>query len=171
MPPTTKKKRSDDDDDETPSKTPLLLGVLGTVVVLGICIWFFFIRSPFEGAEVAGLVTLDGVPVEGAMVNFVGNDAKKESVVVARSDKSGNYRLIGNAGSGVALGKYKVAVSKQALRNGTVPEGEELLAARSKNLLVNILPKIYEDKDSSPIEVEVKSGSNKIDLALEKMKK
>ena len=61
--------------------------------------------------RVSGKVTLDGAPVEGAMVTF-----QPEGVARAASgmtDASGNYKLTTlNPGDGALPGDYKVSISK-----------------------------------------------------------
>ena len=168
MPSGTRRRSRDDDDDAPSSKTPWLLAILGVLVVLGCCIWVFFLRSTDDGGTVNGVVTLDGAVVAGAMVTFVLDDPKKESTFPGPTNDQGEYRLIGNTGPRVPVGKYKVAVSKWVLRDGTVPTGEKFEKAKEAGLLKNLLPEIYADHTTSPLEFEVRSGSNKIDLPLTK---
>src|SRR5215510_6231132 len=93
-------------------------------------------------AQVSGKVTFDSQPVAGAQVVFVAED-------------KGEYRLIPNTPAGIAVGKYKVAVTKEALKDGTVPQGEGLEEARTNGLLSNILPKVYEDRATTPLVFDI----------------
>jgi len=100
-------------------------------------------------------VTLDGQPVAGALLVFIADDERKETPLTTQSNDKGEYRLIGNTGAGVPVGKYKIAVSKLALQDGTVPATkEQLKLARAQDLLGNILPKIYEDRATTPCSVK-----------------
>ena len=159
-----KRKPADDEDDDSPSKLPVLLSIFA-VLALGVgCVWFFFIRP--GGADVSGKVTLDGELVTGANVAFLPEGEKGQ--IVARTSAKGEYRLIGNDGPRIPPGKYKVAVSKEALKDGTVPEGEKLEQARTAGMLVNILPSKYEHIETTPLSYDIRSGGNKIHIELTK---
>ena len=86
-------------------------------------------------AQVSGKVTFDSQPVAGAQVVFVAEDKASAGPIVAQSDDKGEYRLIPNTPAGIAVGKYKVAVTKEARKDGTVPQGEGLEEARTNGLL------------------------------------
>jgi hypothetical protein len=168
MAPSSKRARQNEDegDDQSSSKLPWLLGALGLLAALSVCIWFFYFRSP-GGAEVSGTVTLEGAPLAGASIVFVLQD-KSETVVMAKSDEQGEYRLVGNAGKQINVGAYKVAVSKYALRDGTIPVGEKLEIAKANGKLFNYVPAIYEEHASTPLQFDVKSGRNVIPIELKK---
>ena len=56
-----------------------------------------------------------------------------------------------------------------ALPDGELPKGkDQLLRARAANQLVNVLPKIYEDRATTPLSYDVKPGGNTINLELKK---
>jgi len=62
---------------------------------------------------VAGVVTLDGKPLEGATLSFV--PAAGNAISTAGSDAtgpSGNFKMTFNGRAGLAPGKYSVLVSK-----------------------------------------------------------
>ncbi len=146
------------------SKTlPVLLALLA-LAALG-ALWYFFARS--GDAQVSGKVTLDSAPVSGALVVFLRDGGPGQGPGTARSDEQGSYRLLGNTGGGVPPGKYKVVVTKEALKDGTVPQGERLEQARTQGLLVNVLPSKYEGA-TTPLVFELKAGSNTVDLELKK---
>jgi hypothetical protein len=156
-----------DQDYQSASKAPWLLSILAALVVVVGLGWFFFFRSS-GGAEVVGKVTLDGEPVIGASVVFLGESSENAAPIPAQTDSAGEYRLIGNAGPRIPTGKYKVAVTKLALPNGIVPAGELLESARSSGKLVNVLPSVYEDRATTPLTFDVHAGSNTISLELKK---
>lgn len=74
---------------------------------------------------VSGTVTLDGEPVEGAVITFVPDDSANQAAV-ARSQEDGSYELTTFAsGDGAMAGTYKVQVMKMTLpEGGHNPYGE-----------------------------------------------
>ena len=144
---------------------PLVAIAIMVLVVVGAG-WFIFFRS--STAHVSGQVTLDSKPVPHANIVFIGEDAKNEAPIVAQADGSGYYRLVGNVEAGIPLGKYKVAVTQMTLKDGTIPQGEQLDQARAKGLLSNYLPKVYEERSTTTLQFDVRSGSNTINLELKK---
>lgn len=143
----------------------MIIGAAIAIVVV-VVIGFFWMGK--KEAHVAGTVTLDGTPLSDAQVVFIGEDANNQSPVVAQSDAAGKYSLTGNTGGGIPLGKYRVAVSKFSLPDGTLPAGEGLEKARVDGLLVNTLAKEYEDQATSPLKFELHKGANTINLELKK---
>jgi hypothetical protein len=68
-----------------------------------------------------GIVTLDGVPVEGALLTFIADQGEHHAS--ATSDKNGRFVL--NAfpqKSGAVPGSYKVGVSKTVINGGKEDE-------------------------------------------------
>lgn len=63
-----------------------------------------------------GTVTLDGTPVEGAMVTFVAEDGG--ATYTGQSDAGGAFTLSSGAEPGAMPGKYKVLVTKTAAMSG-----------------------------------------------------
>jgi hypothetical protein len=67
--------------------------------------------NPFDTVPVTGTVTLDGQPVDGALVLFQPSGDHKAAS--GTTDSSGKFTLTtGNAGDGAMPGQYKVTVSK-----------------------------------------------------------
>lgn len=151
-------------DEADNSKRTIIAAAIAIVLV--VVVGFFWTGK--KEAKVAGIVTLDGAPLAGAQVVFIGDDEKNQSPVVAQSDNAGKYGLIGNAGGGLPLGRYRVMVSKMSLQDGTRPAGEALEKARVDGLLVNTLAKEYEDQATTPLKFELHQGANTIDLHLKK---
>lgn len=156
-------------DDNEQERTRSVIVVLGVLIAsIAAVLWFLVFRtSDRNPAHVRGEVTLDGTPVSGATVVFLPEDAKG-GPITAFTGEQGDYRLVGNLGGGIPAGKYKVAVSKQALADGTVPTGEQLLQARSAGLLRNTLPAIYEDQSTTPLVFDVPAGNNVVNVQLKK---
>jgi hypothetical protein len=105
--------------------------------------------------EVAGTVTFDEKPVEGANVTFspegTGDDARLASQ--ALTDQNGRFQLStyvgsGKTKSGIIPGRYQVTVSKfdrAALGKGFVAP-------------TNVLPKKYGDAKTSQLRADVAAG-------------
>lgn len=142
------------------------IGIAVAVVVVVIVIVFVWMR-PRE-AQVSGVVTFDSVALADAQIVFIGDAPQNQSPVVTHTDQHGKYQLVGNMGDGVPIGKYRVTVNKMALKDGTVPMGEDLEKARVDGLLLNILPEVYADQTTTTLQIELSGGSNTINLELKK---
>ena len=69
-------------------------------------------------AKVTGTVTLDGNPVEGAVITFMPDDGENKPAI-ATSLADGNYSLTTfKTGDGAMLGSYKIKVFKYTLPDG-----------------------------------------------------
>lgn len=97
-------------------------------------------RRRASTAAVTGVVTLDGQPLPGAEIMFVGNDGKKFS---GKTDEQGRYDL-GRAKRGVPVGTHRVTIS-----------GPDI-------------PMKYSDTEGSPLVVEIESGENQFVFDLTK---
>jgi hypothetical protein len=126
---------------------------------------FLLLAGCASDARVSGTVTLDGEPVRGAQVVFARDGS---GPVVAQTDDAGRYALVGNTGAGLPPGEYRVTVTKEAMKDGTVPTGEALTQARAKGLLKNVLPAKYAEPGTSPLRFDLAPGSRAIDLPLTK---
>src|SRR5262245_34317710 len=142
--------------------------IVTAVVVLAAVVGLLWLSLSGGPAEVSGVVTLDDQPVAGAQVVFVGVEEGKETPIVASTDSDGAYKLLPPSRAGVPVGKYKVTVARMVLKDGSVPSGERREQARSQGLLINMLPKDYEDRATTPFAFDVKSGANTINLSLKK---
>jgi Domain of unknown function (DUF6795) len=77
--------------------------------------------------KVSGVVTLDGRPVEGAMVTFVPTGKETTHVAHATTDKDGQFSLsTSQPGDGAYPGEYKVTV---VYAEGAVPPAAEGMKA------------------------------------------
>ena len=120
---------------------------------------------------VRGVVTLDGTPLEGAIVIFSpkGNEGM---VGAGRTQSDGSFTLNAQGakpGAGTTTGDYNVTISKVEIpkfigmstddpRYGT-PEQERLEAENNAKQKV-IVPEKYNSADTSPFTAKVESGSN-----------
>lgn len=114
-------------------------------------------QSPLE-AEVSGLVTLDGMPLQSGSVIFAPYAGGSNNAFGA-VDSSGEYFLKSNRTPGLAPGKYKVTVA--AYEHVEITPGERSMIEPKL-----ITPQKYSDINSSGLEYEVLVGKNSIDIQL-----
>ncbi len=153
----------------------LLAGALG-LVGLG-C------QDPHRPVPVAGVVTLDGVPVAGAMVSFLrdGGDGKEGRMAYGNTDADGRFRLTTlRPDDGALPGTYRVLVTKSEPLPPPVPmpdfpntpEGrarrESFLdrAFGNRPRTRNLLPERYGRVETTPFQVTVPArGSVTLELS------
>jgi hypothetical protein len=112
--------------------------------------------APEGLSTVAGTVTLDGQPLEGALVEFTPQEAGSPSV--GRTDGEGNYELQFNRDHmGAAVGQHQVRISTY---NPGDPEGDPPVAAVPEKV-----PAKYNVK--TELTKTVEDGSNTIDFELD----
>ena len=100
---------------------------------------------------VEGIVTLDGMPIEGACVTF--HSPKAGESASCYSDATGKYEFAPDdecTDKGIFAGTYKVTIKKME------PNGQ-----------TNLLPRAYSTADQTPFEATVAPGKNKIDIVLQ----
>jgi hypothetical protein len=114
--------------------------------------------SSTQESQVIGSVKLDGNPIGPGMVVFApieGDDKPATGSI----DAAGNYSLKTSRETGLATGKYKVAVSiremPQNVKRGDRPPLGKLL-----------IPEKYEQSSTSGLEYSVEPGNNTIDIEL-----
>jgi len=124
---------------------------------------------------VEGVVTLDGQPLEKAMVTFVpespGTDTK---TAVGHTDSSGKYTLTSDGGlpqKGALEGNYKVTISKVEIttqaedRSSTPPGGSRTPPKYSTQTVIT--PQVYSTATTTPLKATVQKGRNDIPFAME----
>ena len=120
-------------------------------------------KSGVDGVvKVAGTVTYEGKPIEGASVVF-GPDGEGRAAT-GMTDANGRFQLTTlQPGDGALPGRYKVAVSKVEVENAM--SAEEAKAWFQKNggpppggNIKNRLPEKYKDMQSSELSAEVTQG-------------
>ncbi len=139
--------------------------------------------------RVTGTVTLNGKPVEGAVVNFIPLEGK--SSAIGSSDAQGNYSLSTYApADGAPEGQYKISISKfdgapppAAAAAATPPPGTLAPGGLPEDYtpptagggggpakpagLKNLLPAKFANADTSALRATVeKGGTNKFDFDL-----
>jgi hypothetical protein len=110
------------------------------------------------GAEVSGVVSLDGKPLESGSVVFAPADGVSNNATSA-VNSDGTYQLVSNRAIGLMPGKYRVAVTMH--EHVDVKPGE-----RSMVMPKLLTPEKYADPSTSGLEYDVAPGSQTIDLAL-----
>jgi hypothetical protein len=108
-------------------------------------------------SEVAGTVTLDGKPIGPGWIEFTSPEKKMSASGTINAD--GSYSLVGNPKTGLAAGKYQVALEvREAPANANPsdrpPPGKLLI------------PEKYGLGTTSGLEFEIAAGANKIDVPL-----
>ncbi|QDU87969.1 hypothetical protein Pla175_13360 [Pirellulimonas nuda] len=114
-------------------------------------------------ATVTGAVTLDGAPLAGggdtrAMV-YLYPEGGTGAPAVGLLNEAGEYQISTGTRDGVEPGAYLVTISASQLTGKDIPG-----APRSA---VRITPPKYADPRQSGLRVDVASGANKYDFALE----
>ena len=104
-------------------------------------------------AKVTGTVKLDGVPVEGAGLEFI---ADAGGVAYGRTDSSGHYYLsFGSSRTGAIVGRNQVRITA----------GDKVTVGDKRYESTEIFPKKY--NANSELVVDVAAGSNKFDFPCE----
>lgn len=134
-----------------------------------------------ETVPVQGTVTLDGKPIEGAIVTFVPVNEAQGLPATGTTDKDGRFTLTamgggkrGAAGAGTLPGEYYVGVVKDIFEGDDAedspPEGqfpeESSDEPSTEPQVKHIVPTKYNDPKTSGIKVTVKEGDNDIKIEL-----
>ena len=127
-------------------------------------------RSTPEGlSPVSGTITLDGKPVEGAMVSFIPQKVADVMVNPAGvTDAQGKYELMADDVPGALPGEYKVVISRLAMADGKAVQISKdkppltLFAAGAKETL----PKTYSEAMTTTLKATVPEGGATIDFPL-----
>ncbi|MDR0336060.1 MAG: DUF4198 domain-containing protein [Planctomycetaceae bacterium] len=131
-------------------------------------------KSNFRVETVEGFVTLDGSPVAGVTVGFSPVDSNAGKPAVGRTDAQGKFVLTatqgGEFGKGTMIGKYFVSLSKETLSRE--PTAQELANADKTGVMpeipiVSIIPKKYNDPQTSGLTAEVVKGKNNFSFDLQ----
>jgi hypothetical protein len=111
---------------------------------------------PSEFQYVEGVITLDGVPVEGASVTFRPRE-KGGMMAAGMTDASGRYRLNplrGKEGAGALVGEYDVSIIKTREPEDGVARGSP------EGRIEYVTPPGYADTATSGLTVTIKPGRN-----------
>jgi len=103
--------------------------------------------------RVTGRVTLDGVPVAGAGLEFI---ADAGGVAYGKTDASGHYQMnFGASRTGAIIGKNRVRITA----------GDRVAVGEKKYESTEVFPKKY-NVNSEQV-VDVQKGANRFDFACE----
>jgi hypothetical protein len=118
--------------------------------------------------SISGTVRLEGVPLTEARVTFTG-EGGAPGPFVTKTDNDGRYSLLSNTNEDIPAGKYRITISKTGLKDGTTPtDPKELEKAIRTRKIASLVPKVYEDYQTTPLRAEVTSGSRAHDFDLKK---
>jgi hypothetical protein len=121
-------------------------------------------ESPLKTGDVSGTVTIDGRPLNEVSVLFTPDGPDMSGPPSgAITDDAGRYTLnysqrqgsSSQSGTGAMIGWHKVTLDDFKMKNEMLPPPGRV-------------PAIYTDLASTPLRVEVKEGSQTIDLKLTK---
>ncbi len=123
--------------------------------------------------KVTGKVTLNGTPVEGAVITF-SPKSEIERTAFATTDAEGHYELTTmSPGDGAVAGEYTVIVIKQDKASIAAPlepsdpnYGKSTGYPGTKNNAKFITPQKYSSPGTSGLSATVEAGSNEIDFDL-----
>lgn len=125
--------------------------VLLSLSVLLLCLCGCPASSGNIGA-VVGVVTLDGVPIEGATVRFYPTSGLRGSS--GKTDENGRYELrYTRSEKGATIGDHKVTISTEVVADNYEPENA--VEARKETI-----PRKYLDRKKTELSATVESGSN-----------
>jgi len=113
-------------------------------------------------ASVSGDVTLGGTPLTTGVVNFT--PATTGPSAYANIGSDGRYSLQTGAAAGLEPGSYKVTVAANATPEQAAAMGVKI---GREGIMPLLTPPRYADVSTTPLVVDVKPGSQEIDLALE----
>jgi len=124
---------------------------------------------------VTGKVTIDGVAAKGCTIDFHPLETGNQMASGVIADDGSYTLLTGVSGTpGAMVGKYKVVVKAVSEDTGTGEEGSEPAYMASgedpteapASQESDVVPKEYTDVSTTPLEKEVTSGSNTIDIPI-----
>ena len=114
-------------------------------------------------AKVSGVITLDGKPVDGAAVSFIGREGAK--LATAQTDSAGKFTL------SAALGKNVVTVAKASANPAPAPEVpmEMPSEAEYQKMVLQLkkdFPARYGDPKTSGLSFDVVEGMEPLEIGL-----
>lgn len=174
------------------SRGPLVYAVMiGAVVLLAVALIWVSWRPGSGAAEVTGIVTVNGKPIEGLEVTFMPDPAKGGSgpVTSVHTDAQGRFRIGAGESGAAGSGFYRVVIKDPTT---SLPPGAELFDApdpdptakgkrgakspRPKQLTAKSvpprIPRQYGDISGTPlVDIELKPGTQELNFELAAGKK
>lgn len=113
---------------------------------------------------VQGKITAGGQPVDGATIQFLPLGTTKGEGGIGRSDRDGNFTLIGSRGGaeGVVPGEYRVSVGRLIARDGT-PLPADATEADNPGARESV-PMPYSSLDSTPLKATVPEAGGTVTI-------
>jgi hypothetical protein len=123
-------------------------------------------EAPLELVPVAGTVTWEGQPLEGAMVHFLPIEETPGVGGRTRTKQDGIFVITyGKGGNGLPPGTYRVVISKKVLLDGSEPPGD--LNTSDNTLTKESLPPHLSDMEQSTLRKTISSPGGAVDFHLE----
>lgn len=121
-------------------------------------------KPPSTLVPVSGKILMDGKPLMSAAVTYVADAQKGGLGAVGFTDDQGKYELKWRGQeTGVQPGKYKVIISRMAMKDGSpVPPDKSAADVGA----VETMPRRYNDFDVSELYVDVPAGGTTKDFEL-----
>jgi hypothetical protein len=117
--------------------------------------------------KVGGKVTLDGAPVEGAVVTLIpASQGTTGRTATGKTDASGQFTLsTTNVITGVVPGEYKATVSKEKVEGALTPEQSQEHFAKTGQAppppkVTDELPAKYKDPATSGLTAKVEGAKD-----------
>lgn len=126
--------------------------------------------SNLETQYVEGIITLDGMPLHGAHIQFIPKSEGIGQEAGGVSGKGGFYKLSSLSGDpekGALEGEYLVTVAKNEVIELPKPRINPVTGDEETHETKSALPEIYRNKIKTPISVTIVRGKNRIDIKLE----
>ena len=141
-----------------------------------VCLVLVFATGCGTGYESAqGIVTLEGTPIEGAVVSFSPKEGSTGAPGVGTTNKLGKFTIApmisGGPTSGAKVGEYLVSVSKAVTADLSVWNVPTDAASTKPPRAVEIkheIPAAYSVPNTSGLSASVKAGVNNFEFDLQK---
>jgi hypothetical protein len=115
---------------------------------------------------VNGVVTLDGQPVQDAVVCFHPIGTTRGTEAFGRTDADGHYELKSrHLGTGTPVGEYRVIVSKFVMPDGSPLPDDKDFDPMTANVRQVLSPQ-YSNPENSTLKATVPQGGGTIDFPL-----
>jgi len=111
------------------------------------------------GAEVSGVVKLDGNPIGPGVIIFAATEGT-ENPATGAVQSDGSYFLKTSRERGLRPGSYKVAVQIHEIPTDLAPGQRDMRPVKSR------IPEKYATTQTSGLEFDVQSGSNTIEIEM-----
>lgn len=143
------------------------ISVLSTILLATLSIGLSGCEKPLGGnlVPVSGVIKLDGKPLAGASVTFLGASGTPGLGGSGIADEGGKFEVSHfRAGKGLEPGEYKVVVNKLVMADGSpIPAGTASAAELNTRDLV---PKRYSDFSKTILLTTIKSGGDPVSFEL-----